>query len=504
MIEKNIDDLISTIKYEIENSSYESKYFQEGVVTSCADGVATIYGLFDAMYSEVIKFSSGAVGIVFSIFYDSIGCVILNGVVKEGDKAYRTESVINVPVGENLLGRIINPLGNPLDKLGEIKSTSFRPIENEAPSILDREPVNQPLQTGIKAIDSMIPIGRGQRELIIGDRGTGKTAIAIDTILNQKDSNVFCIYVAIGQKSSTVAGIVEVLKKKGVLDYTVIVFSGASDSPAMQYIAPYSGCAIAEEFMYSGKDVLIVYDDLSKHAIAYRQLSLLLRRPPGREAYPGDIFYIHSRLLERSAKLAKHLGGGSMTALPIVETQAGDISSYIPTNIISITDGQIFLETDLFNSDIKPAINVGLSVSRVGGAAQLPAMRNVAANLRLNLAQYRELLAFSQFSSEVDESTKQKILRGKKLTELLKQDQYEPMPVSDQIIILFAGVRGYFDDVNDSDINRFQKGLISYVKNNYSSLTNELKKGSSLTEDIKKQLSIAITSYKSMFFAKDM
>ncbi len=499
----DISEIAKTIKMQIEGFEFSPQFSEEGVVVSYSDGTAIVFGLSKVLYSEIISFSSGATGIALSLLAESVGIVVLNGTVKEGDKAFRTKRVISVPVGDSLIGRVIDPLGNPLDKLGPINSSKFREIENDAPSILQRQSVNQPLQTGIKAIDAMIPIGRGQRELIIGDRNTGKTAIAIDTILNQKDSGVLCIYVAIGQKSSTVSGIIEVLKNKGAMNYTTVIFSPSNDLPAMQYIAPYAGCAIAEEFMYSGKDVLIVYDDLSKHAVAYRQLSLLLKRPPGREAYPGDIFYLHSRLLERSAKLSDELGGGSMTALPIVETLAGDISAYIPTNIISITDGQIYLETDLFNEGVKPAINVGLSVSRVGGAAQMPAMKNVASSLRLDLAQYRELLAFSQFSTDIDSTTKQRLLRGKKLVEILKQDQYEPMSLADEVIIIFAGTRGLVDDIKDEDIQRFQKSLLNYVKNNFQSLVNDIMMGKSLDEDRKKQLSIAINSYRSKFFGKE-
>ncbi len=497
------EEISNILKLEIEGFQQRNILSETGTVMSSGDGTAAVYGLSSVMYSELVRFSSGAEGIAFSLLPDSVGCVILSGTVKEGDEASRTGSVISVPVGDALVGRIVDPLGNPADKGGPIVSSSRRPIESEAPGVLDRAPVNSPVQTGIKAVDSMIPIGRGQRELIIGDRGTGKTALTIDTILNQKDSGIYCVYVAIGQKASTVAGIADVLKSKGAMSYTTIVFSGADDSPALQYIAPYAGCAIAEEHMYTGRNALIIYDDLSKHAVAYRQLSLLLRRPPGREAYPGDIFYLHSRLLERAARLSEKNGSGSLTALPIVETQAGDISSYIPTNIISITDGQIYLESDLFNSGIKPAINAGLSVSRVGGAAQVPAMKSVAANLRLDLAQYRELQAFSQFSSDIDKGTSQRLLRGQKLVEMLKQDQYEPMPVADQIVVIFAGTRGAFDGLTDEELPKFQKGLVSYVRNKYSSLAAELAAGNVLEESRVKQLSIAVNAYKAMFGAKE-
>jgi F-type H+/Na+-transporting ATPase subunit alpha len=497
------EEISKVLKLEIEGFRQNGAFSESGTVMSSGDGTASVYGLSSVMYSELVRFSSGAEGIAFSLLPDSVGCVILSGSVKEGDEASRTGSVISVPVGDALVGRIVDPLGNPADKGGPIASSSRRPIENEAPGVLDRAPVNSPVQTGIKAVDSMIPIGRGQRELIIGDRGTGKTALTIDTILNQKDSGIYCVYVAIGQKASTVAGIADVLKSKGAMSYTTIVFAGADDPPALQYIAPYAGCAIAEEHMYTGRNALIIYDDLSKHAVAYRQLSLLLRRPPGREAYPGDIFYLHSRLLERSARLSDKNGSGSLTALPIVETQAGDISSYIPTNIISITDGQIYLESDLFNSGIKPAINAGLSVSRVGGAAQVPGMKSVAANLRLDLAQYRELQAFSQFSSDIDKGTSQRLLRGEKLVEMLKQDQYEPMPVADQIVVIFAGTRGAFDGLTDEELPKFQKGLVSYVRNKYSSLAAELAAGNALEESRVKQLSIAVNAYKAMFGAKE-
>jgi len=497
------EEISKALKLEIEGFRQNGAFSEAGTVMSSGDGTASVYGLSSVMYSELVRFSSGAEGIAFSLLPDSVGCVILSGSVKEGDEASRTGSVISIPVGDALVGRIVDPLGNPADKGGPIASSSRRPIESEAPGVLDRAPVNSPVQTGIKAVDSMIPIGRGQRELIIGDRGTGKTALTIDTILNQKDSGIYCVYVAIGQKASTVAGIADVLKSKGAMSYTTIVFAGADDPPALQYIAPYAGCAIAEEHMYTGRNALIIYDDLSKHAVAYRQLSLLLRRPPGREAYPGDIFYLHSRLLERSARLSDKNGSGSLTALPIVETQAGDISSYIPTNIISITDGQIYLESDLFNSGIKPAINAGLSVSRVGGAAQVPAMKSVAANLRLDLAQYRELQAFSQFSSDIDKGTSQRLLRGQKLVEMLKQDQYEPMPVADQIVVIFAGTRGAFDGLTDEELPKFQKGLVSYVRNKYSSLAAELAAGNVLEESRVKQLSIAVNAYKAMFGAKE-
>ncbi len=495
------DEITSLLKKEIEGFAQSSDFYESGVVASTGDGVAMVYGLSNVMSSELVSFSSGAMGITFSLLSDGVGCIILgdSDSVREGDVVKRTGNVARVPVGDALVGRIVDPLGNPLDDKGPLKTGSFMPIEAGVASVVDRMPVKQPLQTGIKAIDSMIPIGRGQRELIIGDRGTGKSTIAIDAILNQKDSGVFCVYVAIGQKASTISGIVDILNKKGAMEYTTVVFSGADDSSSLQYIAPYAGCAMAEEYLYSGRHALIVYDDLSKHAVAYRQLSLLLRRPPGREAYPGDVFYLHSRLLERACKLSEEKGGGSLTALPIVETQAGDISAYIPTNIISITDGQIFLETDLFNSGVKPAINTGLSVSRVGGSAQIKAMKSVSGRLRLDLAQYRELLAFSQFASDIDKSTKDQLVRGDKLVEMLKQNQHEPLNVVDQVVIIYAGTKGLLDNVEKASLKKFEKGLLSYVRNNYTVLVKEIASTQSLSEDSKKQLSIAIKAYKQMF-----
>lgn len=499
------DEITSLLKREIEGFTQSSDFYESGVVASTGDGVAMVYGLSNVMSSELVSFSSGAMGITFSLLSDGVGCIILGNSdnVREGDIVKRTGNVAQVPVGDALIGRIVDPLGNPLDDKGPIKTDSFMPIESGVAAVVDRMPVKQPLQTGIKSIDSMIPIGRGQRELIIGDRGTGKSTIAIDAILNQKDSGVFCVYVAIGQKASTISGIVDILRKKGAMEYTTVVFSGADDSSSLQYIAPYAGCAMAEKYLYSGKHALIVYDDLSKHAVAYRQLSLLLRRPPGREAYPGDVFYLHSRLLERACKLSDEKGGGSLTALPIVETQAGDISAYIPTNIISITDGQIFLETDLFNSGVKPAINTGLSVSRVGGSAQTKAMKAVTGRLRLDLAQYRELLAFSQFASDIDKSTKDQLVRGDKLVEMLKQNQHEPLNFVDQVVIIYAGTKGLLDNVENVSLKKFEKGLLSYVRNNYTALIKEIGTTQSLSEDSKKQLSIAISAYKKMFGAKE-
>ncbi|MCX5749018.1 MAG: F0F1 ATP synthase subunit alpha [Candidatus Saganbacteria bacterium] len=497
------DEITAIIRGRIKGFSKDLDVFESGVVTAAGDGVATVYGLSNVMYNELIEFSSGVTGIAFSLLSDCVGCIILGDAekIKEGDTVRRTKKVMSIPVGDALIGRVIDPLGKPLDEKGPVRTAEYRPIESPAPSVVDREPVQEPLQTGIKAIDSMIPIGRGQRELIIGDRSIGKTAIAIDTILNQKDKSVICIYVAIGQKASNVARIVDILNEHGAMQYTTVMFAGASDSPALQYIAPYAGCAIGEHYLYSGRHALLIYDDLSKHAVAYRQISLLLRRPPGREAYPGDIFYLHSRLLERASKLNKELGSGSLTALPIIETQEGDISAYIPTNVISITDGQIYLETDLFNSDVKPAINVGLSVSRVGGSAQISAMKKVAGRLRLDLAQYRELAAFSQFSADIDKSTGQQLLRGEKLTELLKQPQYRPMDAVDQVISIFAGTKGYLDDIENSEIAAFESELLSFMKSNHPEVMNEIRNTLKISDQAEKQLISAVETFKNAFKA---
>lgn len=495
------DEISSVIKKEIESYTERLDTYESGEIVAAGDGVATVYGLSNVMSGELLSFASGQTGMALSLLSDSVGCIVFDNVdkIKEGDIVKRTGKVASVPVGDALLGRVVNPLGEAIDERGKLHTDKTRPIEILAPGVIQREPVKEPLQTGIKAIDSMIPIGRGQRELIIGDRGTGKTAIAIDTILNQKDSGVKCVYVAIGQKTSTVAQIVETLRASGAMEYTTVVFSSATDSPSLQYLAPYAGCAIAEEFMYNGQHALIVYDDLSKHAVAYRQLSLLLKRPPGREAYPGDIFYLHSRLLERSAKLSSELKGGSLTALPIVETQAGDISAYIPTNIISITDGQIYLETDLFNSGIRPAINVGLSVSRVGGNAQVKAMKQVAGRLRLDLAQYRELAAFAQFSSDIDQNTLAQLTRGERLTEILKQNQYTPFNVADQVIAIFAGTRGYLDTLKKEDALRFEAGLLSFIKADYPEIRDKIRESGVIDPEQDKKLEEAVRTFKKMF-----
>lgn len=454
------------------------------------DGIATVYGLDRAVYGELIEFETGAQGMVLNLERDSVGVVLLGSEagLHEGSWAKRTGRAADVPVGDAMLGRTVNALGQPIDGLGPIQTTETRPIEHEAPGVVTREPVNVPLQTGILAIDAMVPIGRGQRELIIGDRQTGKTAIAIDAILNQKDTGVLCIYVAIGQKESTVAGVVQKLRDRGAMAYTTVVCAHASETAPMLYIAPYAGAAIGEYFMYRGRDVLIVYDDLSKQAVAYREISLLLQRPPGREAYPGDVFYLHSRLLERAARLSEAAGGGSMTALPIIETQAGDISAYIPTNVISITDGQIFLETDLFHAGVRPAINVGLSVSRVGGAAQLGAMKQVAGRLRMDLAQYRELASFAQFGSDLDKATRDTLARGSRMTELLKQPQYAPMDAADQVAVLFAAGEGYTDTIAVEDVPRYADALLARIHRTYPELHALVHSGKKLPPEALERL----------------
>ena len=475
-----------------------------GTVLEVKDGIARIYGLTSAMAGEMLEFTSSetaekVVGQALNLEEDNIGAVIFGDylVLREGDEVRRTGRVLEVPVGPTLVGRVVDALGRPVDGLGPLHSTNTRKVDIVAPGIIKRQPVKEPLQTGIKAIDSMIPIGRGQRELIIGDRGTGKTAIAVDTIINQKGEGVVCVYVAIGQKNSTVAAVVERLKEHGAMDYTIVVVASASEPAPMQYIAPFSGCAMAEYFMYDEKKAtLCIYDDLSKQAAAYRQLSLVLRRPPGREAYPGDVFYLHSRLLERAAKLSVPLGGGSLTALPIIETQAGDISAYIPTNVISITDGQIFLETDMFYSNVRPAINPGISVSRVGGNAQIKAMKQVAGRLRLDLAQYRELEAFSQFGSELDQTTQKQLARGARVVEVLKQPQYQPMPVEQQIMIIFAVTNGFLDDVPVDEIKAWEEGFRAFMSAEHPDLAEELRTRKVLSDDLTARLKGAVAEYK--------
>lgn len=496
------EEISAVIKKQIEDYESRLEVKDYGTVLQVGDGIARVYGLTNAMSSELLEFPGGVFGIALNLEEESIGVVIMGDdtKIKEGDIVKSTGKIIEIPVTKDMIGRVINPLGMPLDGKSAIKSSETRPIEFPAPTVLDRKSVNQPLQTGIKAVDSMIPIGKGQRELIIGDRGTGKTAIAVDTILNQKTEDVICIYVAIGQKQSTVAQIVSVLEEKGAMEYTIVVSATASDSAPLQYIAPYAGCAIAEHFMYQKKDVLIVYDDLSKHAVAYRAMSLLLRRPPGREAYPGDIFYLHSRLLERAAKLSDKNGGGSITALPIIETQAGDVSAYIPTNVISITDGQIFLETDLFFSGQRPAINVGISVSRVGGSAQIKAMKKVASKIKLELAQYRELASFSQFGSDIDEQTKKRLDHGKILMEIIKQRQYSPVNTAHQVIIFYAAVNEYLDDIPVKLVKEFEKGFLENIDTLDLSIKTAIEKTNEIDDATEKSLIKAIERYKKEFF----
>ncbi len=495
------EEISEVLKKRIEEFERTVELTEEGIVTYVGDRVARIYGLDNVKYSELVEFPHNIMGMAFNLEEDNVGVILFGDdiYIKEGDRVKRTDRIVEVPVGEELLGRVVNPLGQPIDGLGPIEAKQYLPIERIAPGICDRKPVCEPLQTGIKAIDSMIPIGRGQRELIIGDRQTGKTAIAIDAILNQKNTDVYCIYVAIGQKRSTVAQIVEKLKQFGAMEYTTVVAATASEPAPLLYIAPFAGCSMGEYFRDNGMHALIVYDDLTKQAQAYREVSLLLRRPPGREAYPGDIFYLHSRLLERAAKMSDEMGSGSLTALPIVETQAGDISGYIPTNVISITDGQIYLETDLFYKGIRPAINVGLSVSRVGGAAQIKAMKQVAGKLRLDLAQYREMEAFAQFASELDESTRKLLIRGERMVEILKQDQYQPMPVEEQIAIIFAGVNGYLDDLPVEACRRFEKEFLNYLRSNRPEILKEIREKKEITEELEKKLHQAVQEFKKIF-----
>ena len=493
------EEIISILKSEIENYDMVSKDQEVGKVIWVGDGIATVYGIEHAMYGEIVIFENGIRGMVQDIRRDQVGCIILGKdiEIKEGTKVTRTKKKAGVPVGDAYIGRIINALGAPIDGKGEIPADDYRAIEQEAPGIVDRQSVNQPMETGILAIDSMFPIGRGQRELIISDRQTGKTSIAVDTILNQKGKDVICIYVAIGQKASTVAKLVNTLTKNGAMDYSIVLSSTASESASLQYIAPYAGTALAEYFMYKGKDVLIIYDDLSKHAVAYRALSLLLKRAPGREAYPGDVFYLHSRLLERSSKLSDALGGGSITALPIIETQAGDVSAYIPTNVISITDGQIFLESDLFNSGMRPAVNVGLSVSRVGGAAQTKAMKKAAGTIRIDLAQYREMEVFTQFSSDLDEATKEQLQYGKGLMELLKQPLCHPMSLADQVITLVTANNRLLLDVETKQTKDFQLRLLDFFHAEHKDIVDELNNNKVLNEELTEKIVAAVKEFKS-------
>lgn len=495
------EEITSIIKREIEKYEKQIKTVDSGTIIQVGDGVSRVYGLDDCMGGELLEFPNDVYGMALNLEQDNVGCVLLGSEegIKEGDIVKGTGKIVEIPVGEALIGRVVNALGLPIDGKGPANTTETRPIEIPAPSIIDRSSVNEPLQTGIKAIDSMIPIGRGQRELIIGDRQTGKTAIGIDTIINQKGKDVICIYVAIGQKQSTVAHIVNTFTEMGAMDYTIVVAATASESAPLQYLAPYAGCTIGEYFMNKGKDVLIIYDDLSKHAVAYRAMSLLLKRPPGREAYPGDVFYIHSRLLERAAKLSKELGGGSLTALPIIETQAGDVTAYIPTNVISITDGQIFLESDLFNAGQRPAVNAGISVSRVGGNAQIKAMKQVSGTLRLELAQYRELEAFAQFGSDLDADSSRRLEKGKRLVEVLKQDQYSPIEVGKQIIILYAAVNDFLSDIKVSDIRRFEREFLEYIDTHHREIEKLIITGKTLTDEIKSMLEQSIVEFKKIF-----
>jgi len=498
------EEVSSILKKEIENYNKIFDVTTVGTVIQVSDGIARVYGLQNAMAGELLEFPGGVSGMALNLEEDNIGCVILGPYthIKEGDEVKRTGKIVEVPVGEALLGRVVNSLGQPIDGKGPINTDKFRPVEGHAPGVIDRRSVHEPMQTGIKAIDAMVPIGRGQRELIIGDRQTGKTAVAIDAIINQKGQNMICIYVAIGQKASTIAGIVNKLEEHGAMEYSIVVAASASEPAPMLYIAPYAGCAMGEEFMYNGKHVLIIYDDLSKQAVAYRELSLLLRRPPGREAFPGDVFYLHSRLLERAAKLSDDLGGGSMTALPIIETQAGDVSAYIPTNVISITDGQIFLESDLFFSGVRPAINAGISVSRVGGSAQIKAMKQVAGMLRLDLAQFRELQAFSQFGSDLDKATQARLNRGQRLVEILKQGQYEPMAVEEQVVSIYTAVNGHLDDVDVDKVGKFELEFLKFIKSSsYKEILNEIKVTSKLDEEVENKLLAAIKEFKETFQA---
>ena len=495
------EEIISILKTEIENYDMVSKDQEVGTVIWVGDGIATIYGIEHAMYGEIVIFENGVRGMVQDIKRDQVGCIIFgkDTEIKEGTKVTRTKKKAGIPVGDAYLGRIINALGAPIDGKGEIKADDYRAIEQEAPGIVDRQSVKQPMETGILAIDSMFPIGRGQRELIIGDRQTGKTSIAVDTILNQKGKDVVCIYVAIGQKASTVAKLVNTLTKNGAMDYSIVLSSTASESASLQYIAPYAGTALAEYFMYKGKDVLIVYDDLSKHAVAYRALSLLLERSPGREAYPGDVFYLHSRLLERSSRLSEEAGGGSITALPIIETQAGDVSAYIPTNVISITDGQIYLETEMFNAGFRPAINAGLSVSRVGGSAQIKAMKKIAGPIRTDLAQYRELAAFAQFGSELDDDTKERLDQGERIREVLKQPQYQPLAVEKQVVIIYAAVKKYLLDLAVDQILDFQKELFDLIDTKYPEIFTSIAETKVMDDATEEKLIKAINEAKESF-----
>ncbi|WP_367363255.1 F0F1 ATP synthase subunit alpha [Mesotoga sp.] len=494
-------EITRVIQNQLEKTDIEFDYFEAGKVIQIGDGIARAYGLKGVMANELVKFENNVFGLALNLEEDNVGIVILGEYeeIKEGDLVRRTGRIMEVPTGPELLGRVVNPLGIPLDGKGPIKTESYRPVEVKATGVVMRKPVDTPLQTGIKAIDATIPIGRGQRELIIGDRQTGKTAIAIDAIINQKGQGVKCIYVAIGQKTAALARIIDKLNQFGAMEYTTIVFASASETASLSYLAPYAGAAMGEHFMFEGQDSLVIYDDLSKHAASYRELSLLLRRPPGREAYPGDVFYLHSRLLERAARLNENYGGGSLTALPIIETQANDVSAFIPTNVISITDGQIYLDPNLFYAGNRPAINVGLSVSRVGGAAQIKAMKKIAGSLRIELAQYRDLLSFAQFATELDKATRDQLTRGEKLTELLKQDQYVPMPVEEQVVVLYAGTKGYLDEMENSKISAFETSLLKTLRSSYSDVLNSIKEKKVIEHEIESRLKKAIEETKKLF-----
>jgi F-type H+-transporting ATPase subunit alpha len=503
MAQIRADEITKILRQEIENYERAIDVSEVGSVISVGDGIARIHGLEKVMAGELIEFPHDVAGIAMNLEEDQVGAVLLGDFaeIKEGDEVKRTGRIMSVPVGDALVGRVVNALGQPIDNKGPIQTTQFNPVERLAPGVVARQPVREPVQTGIKAIDAMIPIGRGQRELIIGDRQTGKTAIALDTIINQKGGDMICIYVAIGQKRSTVAQVVKTLEDYGAMEYTIVVLASASDPAPMQYLAPFSGCSMGEYFRDNGKHALCVYDDLSKHAAAYREISLLLRRPPGREAYPGDVFYLHSRLLERAAKLNKEHGAGSLTALPFIETQAGDVSAYIPTNVISITDGQIFLESDLFNSNVRPAINVGISVSRVGGNAQTKAMKSIAGGLRLDLAQYRALAAFAQFGSDLDKASLDQLNRGKHLVEILKQGQYQPLPLEKQIAIIFAGTKGHLDDLPVEQCRKFEEELYRYIDNSSRGLWEEIRTKKALDDDLTAKLTAVIQEFKARFVA---
>jgi F-type H+-transporting ATPase subunit alpha len=496
-------EISEIIKKQIQGYDKQIELRETGTVLSTGDGIARIYGLDRVAAGELLQFPHDIYGLALNLEEDNVGAAVFGEIqaIKEGDEVRRTGRIAEVPVGEGMLGRVVNALGQPIDEKGPIATTATRRIEVKAPGIVRRQPVKEPLQTGIKAIDSMIPIGRGQRELIIGDRQTGKTALIIDTIINQKGGDVFCIYVAIGQKRSTVAQVVERLTRAGAMDYTTVVAATASEAAPLQFIAPYAGCAMGEYFRDSGRHALVVYDDLSKHAVAYRQLSLLLRRPPGREAYPGDVFYLHSRLLERAAKMSNEQGGGSLTALPVIETQAGDVSAYIPTNVISITDGQIFLETDLFYSGVRPAVNVGISVSRVGGSAQIKAMKQVAGSLRLDLAQYREMAAFAQFGSDLDVATQRMLARGTRLVEILKQGQYQPLPVERQILIIYAGTNGFVDHLPESALKKYETELNRFIETRYPEIFTDIRTKRELTDDLTERINAALKEFNESFTA---